>query len=145
MKKIMTLCLLLVSFHSFAHSLITKKSSFDFDKTKAMVMKLIKEKGLKHFSTIDHKKGADSVGLKLEANSLIIFGNPKVGTLMMQKSPLVGIELPMKVLIYSSGANVYIAYKDIQSLKTKYSVKGMNPVFKKVSGLFKLIEKTVTK
>ena len=99
MKKISICFLLLISAQSFAANLITHKSSYDFEKTKSLVTSFIKNKGLKLFTVIDHEAGARSVNLDLESNSLIIFGNPKVGTLMMKKSPLLGLELPMKVLV----------------------------------------------
>ena len=62
----------------------------------------IKEKGFKIFSIIDQKKEADAVNLKINDTKLIIFGNPKVGTLLMQQNDLITFELPIKILLIAT-------------------------------------------
>ena len=146
MKQIfLIVSLFTISTNIFAESLVTTKSSYSFEKTRDLVLNMIKKKGLVHFSTIDHKTGADSIGLKLQKTSVIIFGNPKVGTLMMQNNPLIGIDLPMKVLVFQRNKDVFIAYKKVNSLKRDYAIKGMDKIFTKVSALFRLISKTIKK
>ncbi|MDQ7047035.1 MAG: DUF302 domain-containing protein [Sulfurovum sp.] len=60
---------------------------------------LIKEKGLTHFSTIDHKANADAVQMNLKPETLVVFGNPKMGTVLMNCNPSIGLDLPLRILI----------------------------------------------
>lgn len=60
----------------------------------------IEANGLEIFSVIEHSKAAENVGLELRSNTLILFGNPKVGTQLMQCDPRMGIELPLKLLVW---------------------------------------------
>ena len=62
----------------------------------------IKEKGFKIFSIKEKKKEADAVNLKINDTKLIIFGNPKVGTLLMQQNDLITFELPIKILLIAT-------------------------------------------
>jgi uncharacterized protein (DUF302 family) len=55
--------------------------------------------GLQLFARIDHAAGARKADVELEANVLLIFGNPSVGTPLMQADPRVGVELPLRMLI----------------------------------------------
>jgi uncharacterized protein (DUF302 family) len=74
---------------------------------------LLKERGVKIFACIDFSGDAAAAGLTLPAEKLLIFGNPKAGTPLMQSVPLAGLDLPIKALVYgdSDGGSV-IAYND---------------------------------
>jgi YD repeat-containing protein len=61
---------------------------------------LLGEKGVKVFARIDHAAEAKAVGLELRPMQLLIFGNPKAGTPLMQTAPSIGLNLPMKVLAW---------------------------------------------
>lgn len=65
-----------------------------------LLQKAIQENGFKTFNTIDHAQGAESVGLTLRPTTLIIFGNPKGGTPLMNCDQRMGIILPLKILIW---------------------------------------------
>lgn len=75
------------------------------------------------FAKIDHRQNAVGVGLDLRPTTLIIFGNPKGGTPLMQASQSIGIELPMKFLVAqdASGA-VSISYNDPQWLGRRHGL-----------------------
>jgi uncharacterized protein (DUF302 family) len=69
--------------------------------------------GLKIFARIDHRAGAESVGLPLRPTELVIFGNPKGGTPLMQDRQLAGIDLPVKALAWQDEAGrVWLSYND---------------------------------
>lgn len=61
---------------------------------------LLNDKGVKVFARIDHAAEAKAVGLELRPMQLLIFGNPKAGTPLMQSAPSIGLDLPMKVLAW---------------------------------------------
>ena len=61
---------------------------------------VLREKDIKVFARIDHSGEAQGAGLSLRPTQLLIFGNPKAGTPLMQAAPTVGLDLPMKVLAW---------------------------------------------
>ncbi|SET30021.1 DUF302 domain-containing protein [Paracoccus homiensis] len=64
------------------------------------------------FARVDHAKGAASVDLPLEDSQLLIFGNPKLGTLPQQQDARAGLFLPLRVLVYSQDGETKIAWQE---------------------------------
>jgi uncharacterized protein (DUF302 family) len=60
----------------------------------------VRAKGLEEFALIDHDGAAESLGLKMQEAKLLIFGSPRAGTPLMVASPLVALDLPLKVLVW---------------------------------------------
>jgi uncharacterized protein (DUF302 family) len=70
-------------------------------------------KGMTVFARVDHAAGAAAVGLALRATELLIFGNARGGTPLMQADQTMGIDLPLKALVYQDAAGeVWLAYQD---------------------------------
>ena len=150
--KILFLVLVIFSFQACASAsiqpniLVTLKSNFYHDKTVKMVKKFLKKKKLKVFSVIDHHKGAKKVKLNLDKTTLIIFGNPKVGTLMMQENQLIGLDLPMKILIHTSGNTTKMTYKKTDRLKDDYKISSnLDSHFASIEQLFERIAEYISK
>ena len=75
--------------------------------------KLFQTKGITLFASIDHAGEAHKAGLELPYEQLLIFGDPKTGTLLMQENPAIGIELPLKILVWQDKeGSTKIVYKD---------------------------------
>jgi uncharacterized protein (DUF302 family) len=73
----------------------------------------VKAKGLTVFARVDHAAGAAAVGMALRPTELLIFGNARGGTPLMQAEQTVGIDLPLKALVYEDGAGkVWLAYNE---------------------------------
>jgi uncharacterized protein (DUF302 family) len=73
----------------------------------------VKDKGLTVFARVDHAAGAAAVGMQLRPTELLIFGNARGGTPLMQANQVVGIDLPLKALVYEDAAgNVWVAYNN---------------------------------
>ena len=144
MKYLIYLSVFLFANISIASKAITVTSGKSFNKTVSSIQKTLTDKKLKIFSTIEHHKGADSVGLKLRPTTLIIFGNPKAGTPLMNENQTLGLDLPLKVLI-TEGADqkVQITYKDPSALKKEYGLKNTK-IIGKMKGVYKAITKSVT-
>ena len=68
------------------------------------------------FATVDHGQGAVDVGLELGASKLLIFGNPQLGTPVMQEDMLAGLALPLKMLVYSDGEQTWVAYEEVEEM-----------------------------
>lgn len=95
---------------------------------------------------MDHSKNATSVDLKLNQTRIIIFGNPRLGTPLMQNSQTVSIDLPQKIIVYTDDNNkVNVAYNDPMYLKNRHSISDKDPILNKISGaLNKITDKVIT-
>lgn len=132
MKKIIVLCL--VSLSLFAGDIIVKSSENSVDETIEKIKNIVESKGMRVFDVIDHQANAKGVGMNLAQAKVIIFGNPKVGTLLMQEDIQVALDLPLKVLVYEDQDKaVKIAYRDGTWLKSHHFLQTENLV-KKVNG-----------
>jgi uncharacterized protein (DUF302 family) len=81
----------------------------------------VREKGMKVFARIDHAAGAASIGMTLRPTTLLIFGNPKGGTPFMQCAQTVGLDLPLKVLVWQDEAGkVWLGYNDPAYLAARH-------------------------
>jgi len=96
-----------------AEGLVTVPSSFGPKDTMGRFEAAVKAKGLTVFARIDHAAGASEVGMTLPPTELLIFGNAKGGTPLMQADQATGIDLPLKALVYEDEAGkVWLAYND---------------------------------
>lgn len=80
--------------------IISLNSAHSVSETVAKLSSLLQQKGIKIFATINHAQAARENGLTLRDEVLLIFGDPKTGTLLMQEQPTIGIDLPLKLLVW---------------------------------------------
>ena len=99
------------------------QSPLAFEETVAALQKTLNSKGITIFATIEHHKAAEAVGENMQPATVLIVGNPKVGTALMQENPLLAIELPLKILIYEENKTVKIRYEKIAAMGEKYHIK----------------------
>mgnify|MGYP003625393250 CR=1 FL=1 len=120
---------------AFAESgIVSTKSAHDAETTVDRLTSILDEKGMRVFTLIDHAAGARSVGLELRPSYVVIFGNPKIGTLLMQCEQQVAIDLPQKALIYQDQAGqVWLSYNDPSYLAARHQLSGCDAVLKKIS------------
>lgn len=115
--------------------LVNIKSNHNVQKTADKLETILKEKGMTVFTRINHTAGAEKVGEKLRPTEVVIFGNPKVGTPLMQCAQTVAIDLPQKMLIWQDAAGVtWLTYNNPSYLAKRHKIKGCDPVIKKVTG-----------
>jgi len=106
-----------------ADGMIVMKSPHDAKATMDKFEALAKEKGLKIFTRIDHAAGATTVGKTLRPTELLIFGNPQGGTPFMECAQTVGIDLPLKALVWEdANAQVWLGYNDPVYLAKRHEV-----------------------
>lgn len=126
MKKVLLslLLVLLMAVPLFAlDGLVTAKSAVSVKQTMDRLETLVQKKGLKVFARIDHAKGAASVGKTLRPTELLIFGNPQGGTPFMECAQTVGIDLPLKALVWQDAAGqVWLGYNDPEFLAQRHAV-----------------------
>lgn len=98
---------------SAADGLITMKSSFDAKETMDRMEKTLRDKGMTIFERIDHAAGAEKIGKALRPTEVLLFGNPKAGTPFIECAQTVGIDLPMKTLVWKDASGqVWLGYND---------------------------------
>ena len=96
-----------------ADGLIAVKSSRGPKETMEKLVAELGAKGLTIFARVDHAAGAKEAGLELRPTELVIFGNAKGGTPLMQVIQLVGIDLPLKALVWQDASGeTWLSYND---------------------------------
>ena len=96
-----------------ADGLIAVESAHSPKETMDRLEQLVKDKGLNVFARIDHAAGAVKVGKTLRPTELLIFGNPQGGTPFMECAQTVGIDLPLKALVWQDDTSrVWLGYND---------------------------------
>ncbi len=116
--------------------LVTKSSPYSVEETEARFKQILEDKGLNLFATVDHAQNAAGAGLELPPTRVVIFGNPKLGTPLMQCQQTLAIDLPQKVLIWEdSQGQVQLAYNDPQYVAGRHRLDGCGvEVIKTISG-----------
>ena len=113
----------LASLASAAEGLVVIKSPYSAAETMDRVENTIKKRELVVFSRIDHAAGAAWIGKSLRPTEVIIFGNPQGGTPFMECAQTVGIDLPLKVLVWEDAkAQVWLGYNDPAFLARRHGV-----------------------
>jgi uncharacterized protein (DUF302 family) len=106
-----------------AEGLIVIESPHGAAETVDRLVSGVKERGLKVFARIDHAAGAGSVGEALRPTALLIFGSPKAGTPFMQCAQTVGIDLPLKALVWEDAeGQVWLGWNDPGWIAARHEV-----------------------
>jgi uncharacterized protein (DUF302 family) len=103
-----------------AEGLIVKPSPHAPGATLDRLEKVLASKGITVFARIDHAAGAEKVGASMPETQVLIFGNPKMGTPLMQATPSIAIDLPLKVLAWRDDKGSWIAYNDPKWLAARH-------------------------
>lgn len=101
--------------------------------TVASLKQVLQEKNMTIFATIDHRQGALKAGMELRPTTLVIFGNPKVGTKLMQCDQRMGLALPLKMLIWQDAEGItWIGYWAPEVLKNNYHLQDCQDTLVKI-------------
>jgi len=104
------------------HTLVVE-SDFAFNTTDRRLRQAINRRGpLTLFTTIDHSANAKGADLALAPSRLYIFGNPNGGTPFIQANPAMGLQLPIRMLVYQDGDTVRIAFPDVAAIAADHGV-----------------------
>lgn len=107
---------------SAADGLVEVKSARSAKDTMSRLEDLVKQRGLTVFARIDHAAGAARIGKALRPTELLIFGNPQGGTPFMECAQTVGIDLPLKALVWEDAAGqVWLGYNDPAFLAQRHA------------------------
>jgi uncharacterized protein (DUF302 family) len=123
-----------------AHGLINLPSKHSVDETLQKLESLLQEKNIMIFARVDHSGEAAKVGMEMRPTKLLIFGNPKGGTPLMQATPTIGIDLPLKALVWQDAyGKVWLTYNDPAYLQKRHNVPA--ELIPNIAGLNGLLEK----
>jgi uncharacterized protein (DUF302 family) len=125
----LAICVTAVTAHAADDGLITKPSRYSVKETITRFETAVKEReaaGFTVFTEIDHAAAAKRFGLDMRPRTVIVFGNPKLGTPVMLKTPLLAIDVPPKALVWEDDqGKVWLSYNSADYLyKTIYPRHG---------------------
>lgn len=126
--------------------LITIRSTFGPKETMSRLEAEIRAKGLTVFAHIDHAAGAAEIGLQLRPTDLIIFGNAKGGTPLMQSVQTIGIDLPLKALVWQDASgDTWLSYDDPAWLAKRHGAdQKVQPTIEALSAALGALAKRAT-
>ena len=105
----------------------------------------IRAQGMTVFTRIDHAAGAEVVGLTLPPTELIIFGNARGGTPLMQSVQTVGIDLPLKALVWKDAAGTtWLSYNEPSWIVQRHHIANAEQVVSKMAAALSAISRAVT-
>lgn len=106
-----------------SNGLVTVASRYSVGETLDRLTAALTSAGLLVFARINHARGAEEVGLKLRPTELLIFGNPRGGTPLMQDKQTAGIDLPVKALAWEDEeGTVWLTYNEAAWLATRHEL-----------------------
>jgi uncharacterized protein (DUF302 family) len=125
------------------NGLIHLDSKYSVDETMKRLQLLLQEKNIMIFALVDHSGEAAKVGLQMQPTKLLIFGNPKGGTPLMQAAPTVAIDLPLKALVWEDAdGKVRLTYNDPAYIQQRHSVPA--ELVGNIAGVTALLEKAAS-
>lgn len=125
---------------SHIEGLTTIASNFGPKDTMDRLETEIRTKGMEVFARVDHAAGAAQVGLTLRPTELIIFGNARGGTPLMQSAQTIGIDLPLKALAWEDAAGkTWISYNEPKWIVQRHDVVNVQAIVTKMAALLSAI------
>jgi uncharacterized protein (DUF302 family) len=119
--------------------LTTVKSAHSVSSTVDRLIAALGKRGTKLFARIDHAAGARNAGLDLADEELVIFGDPRVGTLLMQADASVGYVLPLRLLIWDAGGQTMIGYQRPTELRDAFALGDQLEILRRMENLLEQI------
>jgi uncharacterized protein (DUF302 family) len=103
--------------------LVTLASRHDFPTTLDRLVAALKARQATIFAAIDHAAGAKGAGMALDPTTVVVFGDPRAGTPLMQASQTAGIDLPLKMLVWADAAGAtWLGYNDPAWIARRHGV-----------------------
>lgn len=125
-----------------AEGIVTRRSPFSVAETLARLQQAMQSHNLTIFARIDHSDQAQQVGLSMQEAHVLIFGNPTSGTPLMVASPLLALDLPLKVLVWQSeDGEVWVSSNRTAYLQARYAIP--QALVGNIAGADSLIEHTL--
>lgn len=119
-------------------------SAVSYEETINRIRQDVAAKGIQLFDVIDQAKLAKDAGVAINPSTLIIFGNPPLGTQFLSANPESGLDWPVRVLVYQDGkGRVWVAYTDFGWIAKRHGIKSRAAQFKMASEVIASITSTI--
>jgi uncharacterized protein (DUF302 family) len=139
------LVLSLTATSALPEKLVALESKYDVKETLDRLAAELDKRGIKVAARVDHAAGAKAVGMELPPIEVLMFGNPRLGTPLMQSAPAIGIDLPMKVLAWQDSAGkVWIGYTAPDALKARHGISDRADVFNAMAAALEGLAKSAS-
>src|SRR5262245_11799355 len=120
------------------------KSAYSMPETVKRLKMDVADKGIMFFDEIDQSKLAADAGVTLRPSTLLVFGNPPLGTLFLPSNPDAGLDWPVRLLVYQDArGDVWVAYTDFAWIAHRHGITDRDEAFKKASDVIASITSTV--
>ena len=120
------------------------KSAYSMPETIKRLKKDVADKGIMFFNEIDQSKLAADAGVTLRPSTLLVFGNPPLGTLFLTSNPAAGLDWPVRLLVYQDEkGDVWVLYTDFTWIAHRHGITDRDEAFKKASDVIASITSTV--
>ncbi|MDP2118728.1 MAG: DUF302 domain-containing protein [Hoeflea sp.] len=123
---------------------IVKSSAASVTETADRLVAAIENAGATVFARVDHAAGAKSIDADLADMTLVMFGNPKIGTPILQAAPSAGLDLPNRVLVWDDAGQTRVGYLDPAVLKQRHKVEGADAAFDVMAGALEKLTDAAT-
>jgi uncharacterized protein (DUF302 family) len=111
--------------------LVTLPSAHGVTQTIERLKSLLAQKNIEVFADIDHAAGAKSAGLPLRSTRVLIFGNPRAGTPLMQSRQTIGLDLPLRVLAWEDeSGKAWLTYRRLEFLAQDHQISDRDETVK---------------
>ncbi len=115
--------------------LVIRDSDYGVAETADRLVSILEENDVTVMARVDHAANAERVGLELPPTVLVIFGNPRIGTPLMQAERTVGIDLPQKALVWQEDdGTVRLAYNTAEHLADRHGITGRDEALQRLAG-----------
>jgi uncharacterized protein (DUF302 family) len=120
------------------------KSAYGMTETIARIKRDIADKGIMFFDEINQSQLAEKAGVKLNPSTLLMFGNPPLGTLFLSSNPDSGLDWPVRVLVRQDDqGNVWAVYTDFNWIARRHNIKDRDAQFKMATMVVESITSSV--
>ena len=120
------------------------RSAYSMDETIARIRKDIADKGIMFFDQIDQAKLAGGAGIKIRPSTLLVFGNPPLGTQFLSSNPYSGLDWPVRLLVLQDEAGaVWTVYTDFAWIARRHRIQDRDQQFAMASSVVQSITSTV--
>jgi uncharacterized protein (DUF302 family) len=128
------------------NGVVKVKSAYPVAETILRIKQDVAGKGIMFFMTIDQSKLAADAGIHLRPSTLLVFGNPGLGSQFMTSNPLAGIDWPVRVLVVEdAGGDVWAVYNDFTYIARRHGIADREDAFGKASEVIASITSSVTR
>lgn len=117
---IIALCLAATAAH--AEDRVIKSSPHDVATTADRLEAIVGESPASLVARVDHQAAAQGAGLEMDPATVLIFGNPALGTPLMQADPRAALDLPLRVLVWQDETGTNIGYLSVEALAARYEI-----------------------